>query len=349
MLVPVSQTPFRIGRGQNVELVLGSPRVSKVHAEIVQNGAGYLIRDLGSRNGTFINGEPVQGERLLVEGDVLHIAHRELTFVLAEVEEARLDATWAGELRPTDNDLFRHTRDLYRILRGEKVRAVFQAIVSLTDGAVFGFEALGRCTLPDIAHDTATLFRLASERNKSVPLARLMRRVTLDDLPMLPRRGERLFLNVHPDEMNRQDLLDELVGAKERSEGRIIVAEIHESVISQPGQMRKLKADLHARGIELAYDDFGAGTSRLRELAEVPPDFVKLDMGLIRDIDKSQPRQELVSALVKVMRAAGVRVVAEGIETAEEHQTCKTLGCDLGQGYLIRHPVAADVLRETWQ
>lgn len=341
--------PFRIGRGQNVELVLGSPRVSKVHAEIVENGSGFLIRDLGSRNGTFVNGDRVEGERHLMVGDVIHVAHRELTFLLGEVEHDSLDSTWAGDSGATDTELFRHTRDLYRILRGEKVRAVFQAIVTLGEGEVVGFEALGRNTLPDIQHDAGTLFKLASDRGKAVDLARLMRRVTFDDVPRLPTRGERLFLNVHPDEMFRGDLLDELARSAERSDGRIVVAEIHESVISEPGQMRRLKADLRSRGIELAYDDFGAGRSRLTELAEVPPDFVKLDMGLIRAIDQSPRRQGLVSALVRVMRDLGVQVIAEGIETVEEHTTCQQLGCQLGQGFLIRHPAAVDDLRDTWQ
>ena len=72
-------------------------------------------------------------------------------------------------------------------------------------------------------------------------------------------------------------------------------------------------------------------------------------MGIVRNIDRSPRRQGLVSALVKVMRDTGVRVVAEGIETAAERQTCMDLGCELGQGFLIRHPASAEDLRDTLQ
>lgn len=350
MLVPIHRSPFRIGRGDGLELVLGSPRVSKVHAEIIEDGSAWLIRDLQSRNGTFVNGERVSGERPFAVGDVLHVAHRELTFVMAEVSGMpSLDSTWAGDSQTYEIENLRGTRDLYRILRGGRVRAVFQAIVTLDTGEVIGFEALGRHMLTDVDYDATALFALAHELGKAVELSRLMRSVALDDVPDLPARGQRIFLNVHPDEMTDPGLLDEFARAAERSGGRKIVAEIHESVISDPSKMRRLRSELRARGVELAYDDFGAGNSRLMELAEVPPDFVKLDMGIIRNIDRSPPRQGLVSALVKVMRDTGVRVVAEGIETAAERQTCMELGCELGQGFLIRHPASAGDLRDTLQ
>jgi EAL domain-containing protein (putative c-di-GMP-specific phosphodiesterase class I) len=348
--VPLSPVPFRIGRSRGADLVLGSPRVSKLHAEVFLNGAGLAVRDLGSRNGTFVNGERVEGSHPLKVGDVLHVAHRELKLVLAEPhEEAVDDSTLAGSPNDGEAAAFRTTRDLYRIITGRRVSAVFQAIVTLGEGEVVGYEALGRTTLTDTRYDATTLFRIAHERERADELSRLMRAVALSEVPLLPSRGERLFMNVHPDEMLRGDLLDELErAASALNERRRLVAEIHEAAIADPAQMRSLRVELKARGIELAYDDFGAGQSRLMELAEVPPDFLKLDMGLIRSIDGSAGRQELVAAIVKVMNDQGVRVIAEGIETSEEHDTCRQLGCELGQGFLIRHPVPADDLRDTW-
>lgn len=350
MCVPLAGFPFRIGRSRDAELVLASPRVSKRHAEIVLNGRGYVVRDLGSRNGTFVNGERVDEERHIAVGDVVHVAHRELRLVLAEPgEHAVDDSTLAGAAVEGGAESFRGTRDLYRIIQGRQVSAVFQSIVTLDGGDVIGFEALGRTTLADIRWDATTLFRIAHERERADELSRLMRAVALTETSLLPSRGSRVFMNVHPDEMLRGDLLGELERAAEAlGEERSLVAEIHEAAIAEPAQMRKLRVELKARGIELAYDDFGAGRSRLMELAEVPPDFLKLDMGLIRGIDESPGRQELVAALVKVMNDTGIRVIAEGIETRGEHLTCRQLGCELGQGFLIRHPVPAQDLRETW-
>ncbi|MCB9592345.1 MAG: EAL domain-containing protein [Sandaracinaceae bacterium] len=349
MLVPILGTPFRIGRDPAAELVLGSPRVSKFHAQIEERPGGHLIRDLGSRNGTFVNGEPLEGERPLTAGDVVHIAHREIVYLLSEPTERGLDSTWAHDPDTAGSDSLRGTRDIYRILRGERVQIVFQSIVALDTGGVIGYEALGRHQLTDATYDATRLFSLANELGKAVDLSRLMRRVTVDQVPILPEAGERLFLNVHPAEMQERDLLDDLASTATRCPGRKIVAEIHESVISSAGAMRRLRKELAARNIELAYDDFGAGSSRLMELAEAPPDFVKLDMGLIRNIDKSPKRQELVQALVRVMRDNDVCVVAEGIETEEEQTTCMQLGCELGQGFLIRHPASAKDLRDTWE
>lgn len=346
----LSPLPFRIGRTRGADLVLGSPRVSKRHAEIVADGAGLAIRDLGSRNGTFVNGERVRGLHPLDVGDVLHVAHRELRLVRAAPGGEEVDdSTLAGSPDDAAAAAFRTTRDLYRIIRGRRVSAVFQAIVTLGEGAVIGYEALGRTTLTDARYDATTLFRVAHERERADELSRLMRTVALSEVPALPARGERLFMNVHPDEMLRGDLLAELERAAAALDGRRrLVAEIHEAAIADPAQMQTLRAELKARGIELAYDDFGAGRSRLMELAEVPPDFLKLDMSLIRRIDASAGRQELVAALVKVMNDQGIRVIAEGIETSAEHDTCRQLGCELGQGFLIRHPAPADDLRETW-
>ncbi len=348
--VPIFPLPFRIGRTSGAELVLGSPRVSKLHAEIDTNGRGYLVRDLGSRNGTFVNGERVSGERNLELGDVLHIAHRELRLVLAPEDESGVDdSTLAGHTQEGDASYYRGTHDLSRILSGRTVRAVFQAIVSLHDGTVIGYEALGRNTLANVSYDASTLFRIAHERGKATELSRIMRTAALADAPALPHIGQRVFMNVHPEEMAAGGLLDELARSAELlGSDRQLVVEIHEAAVVDAPTMRTLRAELMARRIELAYDDFGAGRARLMELAEVPPDFLKLDMSLVRGIDESPKRQELVAAIVRVMRETGIGVIAEGIETSEEHRACRELGCELGQGFLIRHPMPVTDLRETW-
>jgi EAL domain-containing protein (putative c-di-GMP-specific phosphodiesterase class I) len=345
VLVPLHRTPFRIGRSRDAHLVLESPRVSKAHAEIrSRHEGGYVVRDLGSRNGTFVNGDRIETDTPIDVGDVLHVANREISMVLAEVAERPHDQTWAGESESREIDLFRGLRDLYRVLRGKRVAAVFQPIVRLEDGSPVGFEALGRNTLDSDEYDTATLFRIATENHKSTDLSRLMRTVALGAVPDLPPGDTRIFMNVHSQEMGASDLLFELERTSRAIAPRTLVVEVHEAAIADLGAMRELRAELDRLGIELAYDDFGAGRSRLTQLAEVPPDFLKLDMSLIRGIEASPGRKELVSALLRVMRDVGVRVVAEGVETRPEHETMVRLGCELGQGFLYRRPAAAELL-----
>ena len=102
--------------------------------------------------------------------------------------------------------------------------------------------------------------------------------------------------------------------------------------------MQELRNELRRLRIRLAFDDFGAGQSRLVELTEVAPDFVKFDIGLIRDIHTSAPRQQLLESFVKLSRDLGIITLAEGIECAAEAETCRQLGFDLGQGYLFGRP-----------
>ena len=92
-------------------------------------------------------------------------------------------------------------------------------------------------------------------------------------------------------------------------------------------------------GIQLAFDDFGVGQSRLNELAEVPPHVVKFDMSLIRDIDCATPKkQQMVAQLVQLVQSIGSIALAEGVETEAEAAFCQSIGFQLCQGFLTGKP-----------
>jgi EAL domain-containing protein (putative c-di-GMP-specific phosphodiesterase class I) len=156
---------------------------------------------------------------------------------------------------------------------------------------------------------------------------------------------KRIFINVHPDEMGSERFQRSLSELPRRLGPDLKpVLEIHEVAVTDGKAMAAMHARLRELGIELAYDDFGAGQSRLLELAESPPDFIKLDMGFVRDIHLFRPRQELMRALLGVMSGLGVSVIAEGIEQQAEYHACLELGCEYGQGFFIQEPVSADRL-----
>ena len=91
--------------------------------------------------------------------------------------------------------------------------------------------------------------------------------------------------------------------------------------------MKTLRAALNELDVRMAYDDFGAGQDRLLDLAEVPPDYLKFDARLIRDIHLAPPsRRQMVGVLVKMVRDLNIAPLAEGVESAEESETCQTLG-----------------------
>jgi EAL domain-containing protein (putative c-di-GMP-specific phosphodiesterase class I) len=338
--VLLHRLPFRIGRSQEADHTIYSPEVSSIHAEIVQVGEAYMLRDLGSTNGTFVNGERTT-QKMLQDGDILHIAHEELRFGLAEMAaaETSLERTLASR-EGAQQQLIRETNDLERIFALRAVRAVFQPIVRLMDANRIGYESLGRVVLTDHQYNVGEMIRIAVERGEGARLSRLMRDVALEDLPRIAERPVSIFFNLHPAEMSELTKLEAvfIAIAKSLGTGQRAMLEVHEAAVTDPKAMRWIRERLDGVGIGLAYDDFGAGQSRLMELVEVPPDVLKLDMTLVRDIDTSPKRQDLVRALVAVMRDLGIQVLAEGIEQKAEAEVCQALGCELGQGFFFGRP-----------
>ena len=103
--------------------------------------------------------------------------------------------------------------------------------------------------------------------------------------------------------------------------------------------MREMVAVLNDVDIQLAFDDFGAGRTRLLELSEICPKYVKFDMELTRNIEVASPkRQEVVSMLATMVNNLGIQTLAEGVENGANHQTLVEMGFKLGQGYYYGRP-----------
>ena len=341
--IAIDRSPFRIGRSRAAELTLADREVSSFHAEIVEVDGGHAVRDCGSRNGTFVNGVRVEQPVRLADGDILHVAQTELRFGLAIGGAAFGDERTA--VSPEEvQQVVREAAELGRVFAQRAVAPVFQPIVRLGDGARVAYESLGRPGA-DVApgYTVSRMFRAAAERGQAGRLSSLFREVALAALPRLPERPVTVFFNLHPHEMSDAAALDAELArvAAALGPGQRAVLEIHEQAVTDLRAMEQIRARLRARGLGLAYDDFGAGQSRLMELTEVPPDYLKLDMSLIRDLDHNPRRQDLVRALIAVMTDLGVEVLAEGVERAAEGEVCQALGCTLGQGFLYGRPAPA--------
>jgi EAL domain-containing protein (putative c-di-GMP-specific phosphodiesterase class I) len=115
--------------------------------------------------------------------------------------------------------------------------------------------------------------------------------------------------------------------------------ELNEHSITNVEMMKNLRSILNDLDMLLVYDDFGAGQSRLIELLDSVPDIVKFDIALIQNIQqRSETSRSMVKTLVKMARDAGIRTLAEGVETREEAETCKAIGFELAQGYYFGYP-----------
>ena len=103
--------------------------------------------------------------------------------------------------------------------------------------------------------------------------------------------------------------------------------------------LQRIAAELRARGFRIAVDDAGAGHASMRVIAELRPEFIKVDRSLITGIDADRARRALVVALLSFSGHIGARVIAEGIETQREQETLQSLGVQFGQGWLLGRPV----------
>ena len=159
----------------------------------------------------------------------------------------------------------------------------------------------------------------------------------------------RLYTNVHPVELEDDDIIEDLSWFRQRYPELPLTVEVHESTVTDARQMRRLRARLKELDVALAYDDFGAGQARLLELADCPPDCLKFDMSLIQNLDKApKSRQRIVETMVRLANEAGAACLAEGVETAEELELCKAMGFEFAQGYFIARPSPAQDWEQPW-
>jgi EAL domain-containing protein (putative c-di-GMP-specific phosphodiesterase class I) len=219
-----------------------------------------------------------------------------------------------------------------RTLTVSDLGVVFQPIVEMATGAVFAHEALARCRRPEYPNP-GVLFERAVEENACGRLGRLIREVAFSTCGEIP-----LFVNLHPDELNSRWLVrpdDPLC-----FHGRPVFLEITETAAFTHFDLcRDVLNELCRRtGALLVVDDFGAGYSNLSRLVELEPAIVKLDLELTRDIHRRERQRAVVRHMVNLCTELGARVVAEGIEQADELLALRDLGVHFGQGYFLARP-----------
>ncbi|HAY78651.1 MAG TPA: diguanylate phosphodiesterase [Planctomycetaceae bacterium] len=323
--------PFTIGRLSTNRLQLVWPSVSGRHAELIDTRNGLVLRDVGSTNGTFVNGERVTDKRLLRESDVVQFANADFRVGRFRHEDIETPVTELFD-QAVSNLL-----QFDQLINGTALVPYFQPIVHLHDASLFGYEVLARSHISGFPN-TAAMFDAAERLDLSDLLSETCRTVGMQQISG-KSPGAKLFLNTHPSELNSTTLISTLANLREQDPSRELILEIHEAAVCDLVSMAALRDQLNDLDIKLAYDDFGQGEARIVYLAEVPPDFLKFDISLITNIDKaSDKRQQMLGALVQMVKDLGITTLAEGIETPAEATVCETLGIELGQGYFFGRP-----------
>lgn len=332
--IVISQQPFTVGRHPDNDLSVDNPTVSRRHAELVLTEAGLSVRDLGSTNGTFVNGRRVRDVERIQNGDRLQFGAA--MYTARPCGRAQTMATLSEDM----GGVVLAYAQFDKLLSEPAVVPHFQPIVRLDDSRGVGYEVLARSRLPGL-ETPYDMFRVAAELGLEQELSRLMRQEGLR-IGRTLAPGSEFYLNTHPAELECPKLLDSLTQLRAEFPEAAIVLEIHEGAATSSAMLASLWERCDSLDIRLAYDDFGAGQSRLLELAEVPPHVIKFDMQLIRGIDRfPKERRQMVASLVQIARNLGVVTLAEGVETREEAAACREAGFELAQGFFFGRPSPA--------
>lgn len=334
--VPIGR--FQVGRRTDLNLCLAHPSVSKLHAEFIAADAALFVRDLGSRNGTFVNGQRICEDTPIAERDVVQFA--EVEFVVGRNAVGRSSVDRATQTMIDTHSDWHETLTLFHRLMSERsVIPYFQPIVRMTDGRHVGYELLARSAITGLMMPHQ-MFGAAERIGLAASLSVLCRENGVEIARKLANPGL-LFVNTHPSERPHAGLLESLAHLRTLAPNLGLVVELHEGAVTSPREITAFRKELSELGIQLAYDDFGAGQARLLELAEAAPDFLKFDLSLIRNIHMAPQRQQMVAGFVRIVRDLGIQPLAEGIETAGEAEVCREIGFSMAQGYFYGKPVPA--------
>lgn len=320
---------FTVGRSSSSSLCLPVGCVSKNHAEIQCVDGQLVVRDLGSTNGTFVNGARIENDVYAKNGDLIQFAS--LVFRVGVQGQKTEHQT----VHKDNCDQALAMMQFDRLIDSGAFFPFFQPIVTMQDQVHIGYEVLGRSKLFGM-QSPIEMFSAASQLNLESQLSEMFRNRGIEVGAQLGDTN--LFVNTHPKELGTEDFYRSLYSIREFSDQRITL-EIHERAVTDAKSMTKMCSILKELDIQLAFDDFGVGEARLVELGEYRPDYLKFDMELTRSIDAASTKHlEVVRLLAKLVSDLGIMPLAEGIENETSHQILTDMGFVLGQGFYYGKP-----------
>ncbi len=259
--------------------------------------------------------------------------------VYAAVEEARTREARRDRRRERSM-----ADELRRIIDDAAVRTLFQPVVDLADRSVLGYEALARGPANTPFEMPSTLFAVSSRAGVDVELDRLCRNAALRESSAVEGQGE-LFINVLPVSLDDPEWSRGLAappGRPGHSRWKVVLEVSERGADRDPEGFGRAMAALRAQGFAISLDDIGTAYASRATLESVRPDYLKVDVSLVRDIDRHPIKQEILASLLRIAEDTGARLVAEGIETEAEAAFLREQGARYGQGYLFAGPAPAN-------
>jgi diguanylate cyclase (GGDEF)-like protein len=236
--------------------------------------------------------------------------------------------------------------ELASALAGGQLRLHYQPVLDLRSGEVAGAEALVRWQHPFRGLLAPGAFLPAAEVTGQInPLGRWVVTTACQALRAasgrLPGPGFRLAVNASPREVHHPDFVPTLRLASTEAgvnPEQLCVEVTEATLIADLGETSGILAQIRALGVQVAVDDFGTGFSSLAYLHRLPVDTLKIDQSFVKTMTTTTSGDVIVAHVVGLAHSLGLSVTAEGIETAEQQQRLRELGCDHGQGYALGRP-----------
>jgi EAL domain-containing protein (putative c-di-GMP-specific phosphodiesterase class I) len=243
--------------------------------------------------------------------------------------------------------------ELRKAVERNELRVLYQPIVRLTTGRVFGVEALLRWWRNDSELVApADFIEVAEETGLIVPLGRWILNETCRQAhqwhmqfntdPLLTAT-----VNVSPRQFAQSNIVADVKSALDESglNPWSLQLEITESVaMSDPLKAARIFSELKDLGVRLSIDDFGTGHSSLSRLRGFPVDVLKIDRSFISAIEHDCDSREIARLIITLAHHLNLKVIAEGIETLGQRSYLQEFGCEFGQGYLFSEPVGHAVI-----
>jgi EAL domain-containing protein (putative c-di-GMP-specific phosphodiesterase class I) len=258
-----------------------------------------------------------------------HLADRVTTLT----EFSVMSAAVLGPMLSERSQRERVRAEVQTVIDSRAFRPVFQPIVELTTGKWVGYEALTRFsdgTRPDLRFLAA---------DKVGMMVRLETACLREQVAMARRLPPGVFLSLNVSPALAIELMPLIEVIEEADHPVVLEVTEHVEIQDYPKLMAALNC-LRAR-VRLSVDDAGAGYAGLHHIVELRPQFVKLDISLVRNVDVDPARQAMVTGMAHFAEIVGCELIAEGIETANEMATVRLMGVKYGQGFFLAKPEEA--------
>ncbi len=331
----IGELPYVIGRDESADFCVESSRVSRKHVMIDRRDGGFILRDLESTNGTYVNGKRIT-EVTLVDGDVIVIADFELTF-FSGMQPLRATATQVmtqpvSEQLTNANDLIIQVRRLHERITHRAIKSCFQPIVRLDGGELFGYEVVRQLRdLPGESQLAESL--IAGTECRLTERINHQHRLCAAEDAMQLGASTHLFFGLQVAEVSAEfgrESLDRLVDIVARKHQ--LVAEIPETAVCDIPYFRQFVANLSERGIEIAYGGFCMGPAQIAEWRTMAPNYLKLAPAVVRGVRRASGGWRMIQSLLEATRDLGCEVIAVGIDDESDAQCLRELGCAFAQG-----------------